>query len=181
MRGSIDTGRKSSRWPLTSLDCLRVYAGWQTHRAEELVVTEGAWMDLEQDLRTVSDEMLRALEQLQRLETAKRSAAPGTPRFLKLAREVEKLAAMVFAQTSVQQSLAEQTHSATRAGADIAPIEEIAVARDLSVILAEWRDAERRLAATDMETAEHAKAAGDVRRLRDEYHRAYRAQSIDRS
>lgn len=137
-------------------------------------------MDLEQDLRIVSDEMLRTLEQLQRLESEKRSESPGTPRFLKLAREVEKLAAMVFAQTSAQQSLAEQTHAASRAGAEIAPIEEITAARDVSVILAEWRDAERRLAATAMETADHAKAAGDVRRLRDEYHRAYKAQSTDR-
>ena len=134
-------------------------------------------MDLEQNLRTVSDEKLRTLERLQRLESEKRSELPGTPRFLKLAREVEKLAAMVFAQTTTQQTLAQQTHAATRAGAEIAPIAEIAVARDVSVILAEWRDAERRLAATAMETAEHAKAAGDARRLREEYHRAYKAQS----
>ena len=138
-------------------------------------------MDLEQDLRIVSDEMLRTLEQLQRLESEKRAESPGTPRFLKLAREVEKLAAMVFAQTSAQQSLAEQTHQAARSGAEIAPIEEITAARDVSVILSEWRDAERRLAATAKETAEHAKAAGDVRRLREEYHRAYNAQSTDRS
>jgi len=134
-------------------------------------------MDLEQDLRSVSDEMLRTLEQLQHLESEKRSESPGTPRFLKLAREIEKLAAMMFAQTSEQQSLAEQSHAAARAGAEIAAIEEVTAARDVSVILSEWRDAERRLASTAIETADHAKASGDVRRLRDEYQRAYNAQS----
>lgn len=138
-------------------------------------------MDLEQNLRTVSDEMLRTLEQLQLLESEKRSESPGTPRFLKLAREVERLAAMMSAQTSVQQSLAEQSHAATRAGADIAPIDDVTALRDVSVILAAWRDAERTVAATAMDTAEHAKAADDARRLRDEYHRVYKAQSTDRS
>ena len=51
--------------------------------------------------------------------------------------------------------------------------------RDVSLILSEWRDAERRLSATAVDTAEHAKAAGDVRRLREEYHRAYQAQKVD--
>jgi len=138
-------------------------------------------MDLEQDLRNVSDEMLRTLEQLQRLESAKRIESPGSPRFLKLAREVEKLAAMVFAQTSTQQSLAQQTYVATRSGADIAPIEDVVATRDVSVILAEWRDAERRLASTALDTADHAKAAGDIGRLREEYQRAHKAQSSDRS
>jgi hypothetical protein len=137
-------------------------------------------MDLEQDLRSVSDEMLRTLEQLQRLESEKRAASPGTPRFVNLANEIEKLAALVFTQTTAQQSLAEESHAAVQAGVDLAPIEEIQTARDVSLILSEWRDAERRLAATGIDTAEHAKAAGDVRRLREEYHRAYKAQSNEK-
>ena len=137
-------------------------------------------MDLEQDLRSVSDEMLRTLEQLQRLENEKRAASPGTPRFVNLAREIEKLAALVFSQTTTQQTLAEQSHAAANAGVDLAPIKEVETARDVSLILAEWRDAERRLAATGIDTAEHAKAAGDVRRLREEYHQAYKAQSIEK-
>jgi hypothetical protein len=134
-------------------------------------------MDLEQDLRTVSDDMLHTLEQLQRLEHQKRVETPGTPRFVRLAREIEKLAAMVFAQTNKQQSLAERTHAVGRVGVELTPIVEVTPARDVSVILTDWREAERRLAASAIETAEHAKAAGDVRRLREEYHRAYKSQS----
>lgn len=136
-------------------------------------------MDLEQDLRTVSDDMLRTLEQLQRLEHEKRAEDPGTPRFVRLASEIEKLAAMMFAQTNQQHSLAVESKTASELGAEIAPIKDAPAARDVQLILAEWRDAERRLAASAMETADHAKAAADVRRLRDEYHRAYQSQSSD--
>ena len=135
-------------------------------------------MELEQDLRSVSDEMLRSLEQLQRLETEKRAEDPGSDRFVRLAIEIEKLAAVVFTQTAAQQSLAEKSHAAARAGADLSPIDEMPP-REVSLILTEWRDAERRVAATGVDTAEHAKAAGDVRRLRDEYHRAHKAQAED--
>lgn len=135
-------------------------------------------MELEQNLRTVSDDMLRTLEQLQILEIQKRAEQPGTPRFVKLATEIEKLAAVVFKQTAAQQTLAEATHEAAKDGADIAPIDEVTASRDVSLILSEWRDAERRLGSSAMDTAEHAKAAADVRRLRDEYHRAYRSQSM---
>jgi hypothetical protein len=69
-------------------------------------------MDLEQNLRTVSDDMLRTLEQLQILEIQKRAEQPGTPTFVKLAKEIEKLAAIVFQQTAAQQTLAEATHEA---------------------------------------------------------------------
>jgi hypothetical protein len=134
-------------------------------------------MDLEQDLRNVSDDMLRTLDQLQFLETEKRSESPGTPRFVKLAKEIEKLAAVVFQQTSAQQSLAVASQEAAREGADIPPIEEMPATRDVSLILGEWREAERRLGASAMDSTEHAKAAADVRRLREEYHRAYNSQS----
>jgi hypothetical protein len=136
-------------------------------------------MDLEQNLRTVSDDMLRTLEQLLVLETQKRSELPGTPRFVKLAKEIEALAAIVFQQTTAQQTLAKATQDAAEEGADLAPIDEIAASRDVSLILAEWREAERRLGSSAMDSAEHAKAAADVRRLRDEYHRAYQSQSAE--
>jgi hypothetical protein len=134
-------------------------------------------MDLENQLRSASDETLRTLEELQRLETEKRGLEPGTPRFVKLADEIERLAVYVFSQTSAQQTLAHRTHAAKDAGVDLPPIEEISATRDVSEILAEWRDAERRLAATSADSAEHALAAGDVRRLRDEYHRAHKLQT----
>ena len=136
-------------------------------------------MDLEQELRSASDETLRTLEQLQRLETEKRTLTPGSPRFVKLANEIERLAVFVFSQTSKQQTLAQETHAAKEQGIELPPIDEMAATRDVSEILADWRDAERRLAATSIDSAEHALAAGDVRRLRDEYHRAHKSQTKD--
>ncbi len=134
-------------------------------------------MSLEQGLRTASDEMLRTIDQLQVLEREKRSESPGSARFVRLASEIEKLAAMVFAQTSVQQTLAEQSRAATNAGAEIPPIVEVVTMRDVSDILADWRAAERELAATSVDSAGHAKAVADVRRLRAEYHQAYKSES----
>lgn len=134
-------------------------------------------MGLEHELRSVSDEMMSTLDQLARLEGEKRVAQPGTPRFVNLANEIAKLAALVFAQTTTQHTLAEMSQQAAAQGAEMSTIEEAAPARDVGVILAEWRDAERVLASSAIETAEHAKAAADVRRLRSEYHRAYQANA----
>ena len=136
-------------------------------------------MGLEHELRSVSDEMLSTRDQLARLEGEKRAAKPGTPRFVSLASEIEKLAALVFAQTNAQHSLAEQTRDAARVGVELPSIESLTPSREVSVVLAEWREAERVLASSPVETAEHAKAAADVRRLRDEYHRTYKAQRKD--
>jgi hypothetical protein len=126
--------------------------------------------------------MLAMIEQLQALENEKRAEKPGSPRFVKLAAEIEKLAGMVLKQTAQQETLAEGTHAAVKAGLEMnTPIDQVAPARDVGVILTDWRDAERRLSATATDTADHAKAAADVRRLRDEYHRYYEAQRKDDS
>jgi hypothetical protein len=170
-------GGKDSRGRAVAVIFGGAVVGWpQTLGGGASDAMRGCQMELEHNLRSVSDEMLRTLEQLQRLENQKRSESPGTPRFVRLATEIEKLAAMVFAQTSTQQSLAEQSHEAGLRGAELAPINEIEATRDVAVVLSEWREAERRLAASAVDSADHAKAAGDVRRLRDEYHRAHRAQ-----
>ena len=140
-------------------------------------------MELESDLRVTSDRMLRTLEALASLENEKREMKPGTPEFVKLAKEIERLAAEVFAQTHNQKILGEKAASAENRGADFAPIDEITSMRDLQVILNEWRDAERRLQLASPGTAEHATAAGDIGRLREEYHNAFMANGrrIDQS
>ena len=53
------------------------------------------------------------------------------------------------------------------------PQSQVELWRELQRILAEWRDAERRLAATLPGSAEHALAAAEVTELRERYHRAY--------
>src|SRR5688572_6621114 len=103
-------------------------------------------MELETDLRLASDRMLTTLDQLETLENEKRTLEPGSERFNRLAREIERLAAAVFAQTHAQQQLGEQARVvAERTGATMTPIEATPNLRELHVILADWRDAERRL------------------------------------
>lgn len=127
--------------------------------------------------------MLRTLEALASLENEKREMKPGTPEFVKLAKEIERLAAEVFAQTHNQKILGDKAVSAENRGADLAPIDQITSMRDLQVILNEWRDAERRLQIASPGTAEHATAAGDIGRLREEYHNAFMASGrrVDQS
>ena len=139
-------------------------------------------MELEGELRLASDRMLRTLEQLQALETEKRELTPGSPRFKKLATEIERLAAVVFTQTHAQESLGQQAAAhAQRTGEGLAPIAAAPAPRDLQVILADWRDAERRLGVADPDSAEHATADADIARLRNEYHDAYTSTTSRRS
>lgn len=137
-------------------------------------------MEVESDLRVVSDKLLQTLEQLESLENEKRELTPGSPRFLKLASEVERLAAVVFAQTHAQQRLGEQALAMTeRTGIEAASINEAQPSRELHTILSEWRDAERRLSSAEPDTAEHAQAVADIGRLRAEYHQVYSAGSAN--
>ena len=135
-------------------------------------------MELETDLKVTSDRVLRTLDQLQALEMEKRNVAPGEERFQKLAREIERLSAEVFAQTHAQRQLGEHAQAVEqRTGTELPSINETTTMRDPSVILGEWRDAERRLKLAAPDSAEHASAAADIGRLRDEYHDAYSAGS----
>ena len=137
-------------------------------------------MELESELRVASDRMLRTLETLETLENEKRTLTPGSARFQRLADEAERLAAEVFAQTHSQRQLGERAEAANeRTGTDLAPIGKGSSVRELQVILSAWRDAERRLQLASPKSAEHAAAAADVGRLREEYHAAYTAGVSD--
>jgi len=134
-------------------------------------------MELESDLRAESDQILRTIDQLETLEKEKRTLEPGSPRFRTLATEIERLAASIYARTSVQKNLGEKAQAVSNAtGTDMTPIEEVPPSRDIAHILNDWRDAERRLSAAAPNSSEHASAAADVGRLREEYHRAYTAE-----
>jgi hypothetical protein len=135
-------------------------------------------MEIEQDLRAASDRVMRTLERLQELEAEKRGMDPGTPRFRKIAREVERLAASVFAHSHVQQELADTTVTLREeAGVVLPPINEVQPSREIQVILAEWRDAERRMIEAKAGSAEHARAEADAERLRAEYRHTYQSIS----
>jgi len=131
-------------------------------------------VEIEAELRVASDRLLRTLEQIQALENEKRTLQPGSDRFQRLAHEIERLAADAFAQTHAQQQLGEQAAAVEeRTGTEQPPINESTKLRPLQQILNEWRDAERRLQLAAPDSAEHARAAADVGRLRSEYHVAY--------
>ena len=135
-------------------------------------------MEVEQDLRTASDRVMRTLERLHELETEKRGIEPGTARFRKIAREVERLSASVFDDTHAQEQLAERTVVLReQAGVVLQPIDDIEPSREIQVILAEWRDAERRMSEAKPNSADHARAAADADRLRAEYRRTYQSVS----
>jgi hypothetical protein len=123
------------------------------------------------ELRGASDQLMERLDRLYELESRKREIPPDGPEFIRLAREVEDLSRALLFTSGEQVELAEQVQAAIKAGdsAIDLPIRETPPKRDAVAVLAEWRAAERRLAAALPGSHEEAAARGDVDRLRAEY------------
>lgn len=137
-------------------------------------------MDMDERLRSTSDQMLENIEHLHAVESDKRVVPPGSREFKRLAREAERLANSLIAHAEAQSDLgaAVAEQDAAR-GTATPPID--ATPRDVATILAEWRDAERRAAAAEPASDDDDAARKDVLRLRDEYQRAHRAASRARA
>ena len=125
------------------------------------------------DLRQTSDRFIQRLDRLQELETRKRELPPDQPEFVRLAREIEDLARALLHDGSQQVELAEEVHhEAKRSDASVdQPIRDTLPKRDAVAVLADWRAAERRLAAAPVGSEDESAARADVDRLRDEYRR----------
>jgi hypothetical protein len=123
----------------------------------------------EEELRLTSDTFLAHVERLNALEVQKRELPPAQT--AGLAREVEALAAEVLGWAKRQTSLASRAATESPRGRPIA----VTGPRAISVVLDEWRAAERRLSEAQPGTAEWASISSDVDRLRDEYARAHQA------
>ena len=124
-------------------------------------------------LRAASDSLLRDLTELQALEQEKRHTEPDSPRLVRLAIEIEALAARVMGTSMRQRERAEEIVGAN--GAD-APDDTIAeTPREIHVILAEWRDTERQLTDAVPGSAEADLAERRIDTLRREYRRAHEA------
>jgi hypothetical protein len=122
-------------------------------------------------LRQASDTLLQRLDRLHELETRKRELLPGHPEFVRLAREIEDLSRALLHASGVQVELADKVSADLKAGNTAAnvPIRETPPKRDAVRVLADWRAAERRLAAARPGSAEEHAARRDVDRLRLEY------------
>lgn len=133
-------------------------------------------MDIRPQLRATSDALLVALDELRELEGQKRKLGPGTPEFAELARQIEALAEELLRNSETEERLAQRSVELVEDGRrDLAaqPIEGMAAPRDVHLILGEWRDAERRLAAETPGSQAWESATVDAERLRAEYRRAH--------
>jgi hypothetical protein len=125
-------------------------------------------------LRTTSDALMSDLDALQQLEQAKRSIEPGDPRLVRVAARIEQLASRVLGASVEQLDLSERVHTLVEVGSPQAPdvpIEDMK--REMRVILADWRDAERRASLATPGSPEALTAAADINRLRGEYREAF--------
>lgn len=132
--------------------------------------------DLAEDLRAASDGVVRDLEVLSAIEAHKRTLEPGDPQLVELSERVETLAARLLNASSRQRQLTEIGNAKVEAGVATAPEASIDdTPRPIPDILAEWRAAERRLAAAEPGSAAALEAEALSDHLRQEYRRAYEA------
>lgn len=124
------------------------------------------------ELRSASDALLQDLEVLLALEEEKRDIPSDDPRFVTLAARIDEIARRVTGWTSRQHELAADLHARTTQGATPPVAIETTPARPLSVILADWRTAQRALDGL-AEGPEQTEAEVRVDALRTEYGRAY--------
>jgi hypothetical protein len=125
-------------------------------------------------LRATSDALVDDLERLALLERAKREMSPEDVRLVEIAAEVEQLALRVLGQSVRQRELTEDARELAEADAPDAPSRPIAATpREIHLILAEWREAERKAVEADSGSAAALAAKSDVDRLRAEYRQAH--------
>jgi hypothetical protein len=128
-------------------------------------------VDASKELRASSDSILDDLSLLAGLEQEKRALPPDSPELVTLAEEIERLAQRVLGSSRRQRSLTEQVNDdAHRASNTLPTIEE--TPREIHLILADWRDAERRASEAPPGSAEGHAAEDDIDRFRGEYRAA---------
>ncbi len=127
-------------------------------------------------LRATSDALMRDLADLTELEEEKRSLQPGDPHLLALAERIEVIAARLFGATVRQRQLSTTIEGLVEESNPEAPLDSIdATPREIHVILAEWRDAERQVQEAVPGSVEAETAADRAALLRDEYRQAHDA------
>ncbi len=123
-------------------------------------------------LRATSDALLADLDVLATLEEQKRSIPADDPRLVEVASRIEEIARRVLGHTVRQRTLTQLVNAEAQDPGTATPtIDE--TPRAIATVIAEWREAERRLAATDDGSVDAAEAEALVARLREEYRRAW--------
>ena len=126
-------------------------------------------------LRATSDALLHDLERLFEIENEKRALSPDDPRLVPMSEEVAELAARLLDKSEMQKALSLRTEELVQRDHPDAPTDPIeATPREIHVILAEWRDAERAAARLAPDSPEAHEAAARIERLRGEYRDAHR-------
>jgi hypothetical protein len=126
-------------------------------------------MENERELRAHSDHMVRLIERLHALEEEKHHVGVGTPEFVELAAEVERLSRLIFRWSGLQLQTAELNAARLERGEISGEPLDVFPPRPLDVILANWREAQFRFELAAPGSDEAMQAAQDVERLRDEF------------
>lgn len=127
-------------------------------------------------LRATSDALMRDLAELTDLEETKRSMQPGDPQLVELAQRIEVIAARLFGSTVRQRELSTAIETLVDASDPDVPAGSIeATPREIHVILAEWRVAERLAQDAAAGSVEAQAAADRAAHLQAEYRRAHEA------
>ena len=131
-------------------------------------------MDASRELRSTSDALLDDLAMLAGLEQEKRSLPADSPRLVALAEEIEQLAMRVLGQSRRQRSLSETVNDQAQPASGVATARSIEeTPREIHLILADWREAERQAAGAAPGSPEAHEAEDTVDRLREEYRAAH--------
>ena len=124
----------------------------------------------EHELRATSDHTFAILDRLGTIEKDKREVSIGSPEFVEMAAEVERLARILFRWSGLQMQLAKESSAAARRGEVLDQTIEMMAPRALDKVLALWREAQIRLELAKPGSPEAEAAANDIERLREEYH-----------
>jgi hypothetical protein len=129
-------------------------------------------MEIQPELRRVSDSILEGVDRLRALEQEKRTLPVGSPRFLDIAQEVEELAREILRKSELEEHLGQRNAERQARGpgsVEHRTIDETPPPRDRGLVLEEWAAAERRVAGMDPDSPGAEEARAEARRLRDEW------------
>jgi hypothetical protein len=126
-------------------------------------------------LRATSDALLSDLEALDTLEREKRELEPGDPRLVDLAQAVEQLARRLLGRSVTQRELSVVAQDLAKQDSRETPASIADTRREIHLILADWREAERQASETPPGSPDRVAADIRVQALRDEYREAHEA------